>query len=278
MAYRNHRSWPTSPLVHRSRDRAFDYRDLRELADIYFGRGPGDDGRFMAMDDPYYDAPDHSPPRRGEGGPEPQAMRPRQRQNMAGQGKQLSITKAMKNLHKVIGKAKAMYGKHRSDFDDETRPVKKYTADALLVKLWDAKFKGKKSSDENDDNDDQDEGDVVPFSKKHEDMTKSLDTALLEAVHSSVTGQSTHKFKLRLDAAGRLQEKVKTASEHIIRLLDKMPKEREHCVSLFEELTMLEALVDPDNETNKKMFKDGEDDADDTDGDAQGQGGGHWDN
>ncbi|KAH7342218.1 hypothetical protein BKA65DRAFT_478120 [Rhexocercosporidium sp. MPI-PUGE-AT-0058] len=288
---RNHR-YTSSPLSHRGRDQY----DLRQAAaDFLFGGFADHGDRYFSApsgiisgrlgSSEYQDSRDFyssgSFPH-GDGGPEPQALKPtyrnsRSRPNMSGQAEERQpLGKAMKKLHKLLGDVEKAYREFQDHFDRDVENIKSYATDKSLGSLWEMKVAGKKGHTDGEDVSETPES----FAKKHEGMEKKLALALSIAIRSKF-GPVSRKAAIRIEDAHRLQEKVDTANTQIMDLLDKVPKDRDHCVSLLNELALLKSLVDPEADANKKLYRSGDgadDEASEAEGDEQEQGGGgnHW--
>ncbi|PVH86740.1 hypothetical protein DL98DRAFT_312406 [Cadophora sp. DSE1049] len=277
----------SNPFHHRGRDRydpPFPPNFRQAVIDLILGglgdpgyRGLGSPGRFDGVPNyPDYLDPQDFPPRRnfasGDGGSEPQALRPTDRNrhprtNMAGQGKEgQPIGKAMKKLFKLLGEAEEAYRDFQEKFDSDTENIKPYAKTASLVELWQRKVDGKKAHADDEDTAETSEGFAA---KTHEGMKKKLASALSTAIRSTVGEDNGTRAAIRLEDADRLQQKVETANAQIMDLLNKMPKNREYCVSLLNEFAVLKEMIDPGKDANKKVYRLG-DSADEGASDAEG--------
>ncbi|KAJ5054888.1 uncharacterized protein L3040_001150 [Drepanopeziza brunnea f. sp. 'multigermtubi'] len=186
--------------------------------------------------------------------------------------------KAMIKLFKDIGKAEEFYGSFVTDYEDEISTLKRYAPSELLNKLWIARVEGKPDGGSFDEGEEIPEGEksFVMFEEKKSMLIRSMEGA----ANSMIIESRSPKHEVRAEAQKRLREKVQTAHKLIMALLDGAPRKHSQCKSLLSELGMLKALVNPEEDANRGLFKsgndteDGGDAGDDQDDGQQGGGGG----
>jgi len=189
----------------------------------------------------------------------------------------LPFGKAMRKLFDQLEKAAGFYSKFQDDFDNDTTNIKKYALERTMIDLWVSKLIGKRgrrdSGDDKNENDDDEFGksQVEEFDK----MKKGVTKVLQDAVDSDIIGQyqESRWDTTRKDTAIRLQEKVETANEQILDLLESVMKGREHCVQLLNEIDLLKKLIDPEDDKNKVLHKGG---GENTESGGGGEGGQAW--
>lgn len=188
---------------------------------------------------------------------------PRLRSAMAGRKSSVSLGRGMKKLHKVLGKSEDFFSTFLSGFDQDMNSIEKYVTLEIQEELWRLKVAGKRDKRTIKDDQYQQEDEGEKPKKKFEEKKKDLNHALQLALTVRLDEEKdTSKAKARLESAGRLQEKIRVANDQISELLEKATKDRDHCSALINEIRLLRALVDPDGEGNKDLFKlvDGEPD------------------
>lgn len=181
---------------------------------------------------------------------------------------QPSFGRAMIKLFKQLTAAERFYREFQTSFDDDIAAIKQYTTVEIKNTLWILKVEGgnrhRKHSPADHDVDSTDD----TFSDRPSERFESIKTKVLRALDIAMSARpppnqprSSKRSNSKAGAAIRLYRKVQTASEEIEELLHQAPQKREYCKSLLGELEMLKALVDPETENNKTLYKkDGEED------------------
>lgn len=167
-----------------------------------------------------------------------------------------SIGKAMKSLHKQIGKAEECYNNFVIEYDSDVQSIKKYGSPEVLKELWAAKVTGKEANEDESGGDE----DAESYRKKFERQNRSLLEAMKKAVSSELkeTGSAryTEAFKEKSERAIRLLDRVALFRDQIGKLLEKAPNGESYCKDLVKELRGLKNLVDPEAELYKDLYKD----------------------
>lgn len=176
----------------------------------------------------------------------------------------ISFGKGLKKLFRQILQAEKLYGNFRSEYDSDISGVTKYANEDILNKLWISKVKGKKNPGDYEGSHGQAVEDAFLASpaEKFDAMSDKVSDALSGALDSfrEETPQSRKQIP-RVEAARRMAQKVGTASEQILDLLESAARGREYCSALLSELGLLKTLIDPNTEQNKLLYtRGGEDD------------------
>lgn len=241
-----------------------------------------------AIDSRYLDTR-ASPPRAYQGHLESTPQRsdhrdrePRLRSAMAGRKSSISFGKGMKKLERILQKSEEFFSQFIEDFDSDMRPTEKYATVDVQEKLWRLKVIGKRDKkiirDPQNQQEDEDDGESPQkkFEEKKKDLNYALETALNVQFEDD---RSTSRLKARVDAATRLQEKIRVAKSQVTILLDESTNDRHHCSALLNEIHLLRTLLDPENQSNRDLFKDdGEQDGSSEAGEEEGRGRAAWDN
>jgi hypothetical protein len=190
----------------------------------------------------------------------------------------LPFGRAMKNLHNQLGKAEELYSRFQSEYENEIAAVKKYTKARTLSSMWASKVKGERDPQTfAEDEDRLADDDIEKFDQNFADMEKKVAAALRTAVSSTLNMvQSSEKQQARFQASKRLQQRLRLALQQFMDLMEKAKESGEHCRYLVDELQKFQALVNPDSEMNKELYRSSDED-EDASADAQPAGGAVWD-
>jgi hypothetical protein len=178
---------------------------------------------------------------------------------------------AMIQLHKQIENASAFYNEFHTDYDCDVQPIKRYATVDVLSKLWVLKVIGKHDPRTTEGDEVIEDDESLRFKVKFRDMKLRVEKALDAALSSTLKGGQHHSRRCvnRMESAKRLKEKVDTANEQILILLDAAADAREHCRALVDELELLKGLINPDLDNNKDLYKSGGSDAMEDTSDAE---------
>lgn len=162
----------------------------------------------------------------------------------------LPFEKAMQWLHEALVSAENFYKKFQDDYDKEVRSIK-YAGVELLQKLWVKKVTGKGAPglDGSQDRMSADKWEET-FVERKWSLCKAMEAALNAKLD---LGDLEPPKPIILEARKRLQEKVDTACQQVVDLLDSATNGSDQCKVLLGELRLLKELVDP--KKNRNLFE-----------------------
>jgi len=172
----------------------------------------------------------------------------------------LPFGKAMHKLHRQLLQAEEFYGNFQTEYDNDTEKIQRYANEKILSMLWVLRVGGIKNSAATLDEQDDENDDLADTTEKFSAMKKKVVQTLQDAIHSNIKEGTApgRKSKIRLENGRRMRDKLITANQLILELLNSTPEARDDCKALIHELGQLKTLIDPDVEENKELYKGGD--------------------
>jgi len=172
----------------------------------------------------------------------------------------LPFGKAMHKLHRQLLQAEEFYGNFQTEYDNDIEKIQRYANEKILSMLWVLRVGGIKNSAATLNEQDDENDDLADMTEKFSAMRKKVAQALQGAINSNIKEGTApgRKSKIRLENGRRMRDKLITANQLILELLNSTPEARDDCKALIHELGQLKTLIDPDVEENKELYKGGD--------------------
>lgn len=161
---------------------------------------------------------------------------------------------AIRKLHDQLKRSKDVYAQFLQGYDDEVSHIKNYASADTMNELWTRRIVGRRDPKsvlsgevkEDDEN-------LLQASGYLDDAQEEISRALKMAL-DSWTKAGVHS--MYEESAQRLKGKINLAANQTQDLFNKFKNGRQYCVALMQELTSLEALVDPQSENNLPLHRE----------------------
>lgn len=176
--------------------------------------------------------------------------------------------RAMRDLHRELGRAQELYNRCLSDFENDVSTIRRYTNADTLSGMWAAKVDGvrdRRNFPEGDDQGADENGEK--FRQKFTEMEEKVRRALDAAASSTLNVYRPHeglsdRKQARLAASERMKQKVHLEMDQLLNLMEDAKASREHCRHLVHELELLQSTVNPEEQMNQELFRPIDDDED----------------